>query len=61
MVMTVPERFARRHNLHYSRLPIDDVPRSRPTCSGMKAPTGSANRWMREQIIELSQQQTENE
>src|SRR5690554_7879791 len=26
MVMTVNERFARRHNLHWVELPIDDIP-----------------------------------
>ena len=57
MVMTVTERFARRHNLHWFELPIDDIP---PVQTHLfwheSTDQDPANRWMREQIIELSQQ-----
>src|SRR5690606_7367230 len=57
MVMTVNERFARRHNLHWVELPIDDIPpiQTHLFCHE-STDQDPANRWMREQIIELSQQ-----
>lgn len=57
MVMTVHERFARRHNLHWVSLPIDDVPAIETHLFWHESTDQDpANRWMREQIIELSQQ-----
>ncbi|MWV13585.1 LysR family transcriptional regulator [Pseudomonas sp. R-28-1W-6] len=57
MAMTVPERFARRHGLHYGQLPVNDVP-SLETHLYWHESTDQdpANRWMREQIIEIAQQ-----
>ena len=56
MVMTVHERFARRHNLHAVALPIDDVPPIETHLFWHESTDQDpANRWMREQIIELSQ------
>ena len=57
MVMTVNERFARRHNLHWVELPIDDIPPIQTHLFWHESTDQDpANRWMREQIIELSQQ-----
>ncbi|AMB86111.1 LysR family transcriptional regulator [Pseudomonas agarici] len=57
MVMTVPERFAYRHELHYWALPVNDVP---PVQTHLywheSTDQDPANRWMREQMIELCQQ-----
>ncbi|MET1076630.1 MAG: LysR family transcriptional regulator [Pseudomonas sp.] len=57
MAMTVPERFARRHGLHYVPLPLNDVP---PVETHLywheSTDQDPANRWMREQMIELAQQ-----
>ena len=62
MVMTVPERFARRHELHWFNLPVNDVPMVETHLywheSTDKDPD---NRWMREQMIELYQQVTAHE
>ncbi|MBD9484052.1 LysR family transcriptional regulator [Pseudomonas sp. PDM14] len=57
MAMTVPERFARRHGLHFVQLPVNDVP-SLETHLYWHESTDQdpANRWMREQIIEICQQ-----
>lgn len=56
MVMTVHERFAMRHNLHAVALPIDDVPPIETHLFWHESTDQDpANRWMREQIIELSQ------
>ncbi|WP_455925597.1 LysR family transcriptional regulator [Pseudomonas putida] len=56
MVMTVPERFARRHDLNYVTLPVNDVP---PVETHLywheSTDQDPANRWMREQMIELGQ------
>ena len=56
MVMTVPERFARRHDLNYVALPVNDVP---PVETHLywheSTDQDPANRWMREQMIELGQ------
>ena len=57
MVMTVTERFALRHNLHWVQLPIDDIPLVQTHLFWHESTDQDpANRWMREQIIELSQQ-----
>ena len=59
MVMTVHERFAQRHNLHAVALPIDDVPPIETHLFWHESTDQDpANRWMREQIIELSQKLT---
>ncbi|KWS32012.1 LysR family transcriptional regulator [Pseudomonas syringae] len=56
MVMTVPERFARRNDLHYVYLPVADVPSVETHLYWHESTDQDpANRWMREQIIELSQ------
>ncbi len=56
MVMTVHERFAKRHSLHAVALPIDDVPPIETHLFWHESTDQDpANRWMREQIIELSQ------
>ncbi len=61
MVMTVHERFARRHNLHWVSLPISDVPAIETHLFWHESTDQDpANRWMREQIIELSQQVQRN-
>ena len=50
------ERFAQRHNLHAVALPIDDVPPIETHLFWHESTDQDpANRWMREQIIELSQ------
>ena len=48
---------ARRHGLHYVQLPVNDVP-SLETHLYWHESTDQdpANRWMREQIIEIAQQ-----
>ena len=57
MVMTVTERFALRHNLHWVELPIDDIPLVQTHLFWHESTDQDpANRWMRELIIELSQQ-----
>ncbi|CAI8939945.1 MULTISPECIES: LysR family transcriptional regulator [unclassified Pseudomonas] len=62
MVMTVPERFARRHELQSFLLPVNDVP---PVATHLywheSTDQDPANRWMREQMIELCQQVTAHE
>lgn len=56
MVMTVPERFARRNDLHFVHLPVKDVPTVETHLYWHESTDQDpANRWMREQIIELSQ------
>ncbi|WP_460135392.1 LysR family transcriptional regulator [Pseudomonas sp. S1_E04] len=62
MVMTVPERFARRHELHWFYLPINDVPSVETHLYWHESTDQDpANRWMREQMIELCQQVTAHE
>ncbi|WP_095109993.1 LysR family transcriptional regulator [Pseudomonas sp. Irchel 3E20] len=62
MVMTVPERFARRHDLHSFSLPINDVPAVETHLYWHESTDQDpANRWMREQMIELCQQVTAHE
>ncbi|HDY99105.1 MAG TPA: LysR family transcriptional regulator [Pseudomonas sabulinigri] len=57
MVMTVHERFAERHDLHWTVLPIEDVPAIETHLFWHESTDQDpANRWMREQIIDLSQQ-----
>lgn len=62
MVMTVPERFAKRHDLRYFQLPVNDVPAVETHLYWHESTDQDpANRWMREQIIELCQQVTAQE
>ncbi len=62
MAMTVPERFARRHGLHQVPLPVSDVPALETHLYWHESTDQDpANRWMREQIIEISQQVTRAE
>lgn len=62
MVMTVPERFAKRHDLRYVPLPVHDVPALETHLYWHESTDQDpANRWMREQIIELCQQVTAHE
>jgi DNA-binding transcriptional LysR family regulator len=59
MAMTVPERFARGHGLHYMPLPVNDVPAVETHLYWHESTDQDpANRWMREQMIELAQQIT---
>ena len=53
MVMTVPERFARRHNLRHLPLPVEVPPLETHLYWHESTDQDPANRWMREQIIEL--------
>jgi DNA-binding transcriptional LysR family regulator len=56
MVITVPERFARRNDLHYMELPVNDVPALETHLYWHESTDQDpANRWMREQIIEICQ------
>ena len=58
MVMTVPERFARRHGLHFVALPISELPSVETHLYWHESTEQDpANRWMREQLIEVCQQQ----
>ncbi|RMR53174.1 Regulatory protein, LysR:LysR, substrate-binding protein [Pseudomonas cichorii] len=62
MVMTVPERFSRRHDLHYAQLPVSDVPAVETHLYWHESTDQDpANRWMREQLIELCQRVTAQE
>lgn len=57
MVMTVPARLARRHHLHQVDLPVSDVPSIETHLYWHESTDQDpANRWMREQMIELAQQ-----
>ena len=57
MAMTVPERFARRNDLHFVELPIKDMTALETHLYWHESTDQDpANRWMREQIIEISQQ-----
>ncbi|EJN33937.1 transcriptional regulator [Pseudomonas sp. GM84] len=53
MAMTVPERFARRHQLRYQPLPVDVPALETHLYWHESTDQDPANRWMREQIIEL--------
>ncbi|NBA98515.1 LysR family transcriptional regulator [Pseudomonas sp. R5(2019)] len=56
MVMTVPERFARHHGLAFATLPVNDVPAVETHLYWHESTDQDpANRWMREQMIELCQ------
>ncbi|HKS13980.1 MAG TPA: LysR family transcriptional regulator [Pseudomonas sp.] len=55
MVMTVPERFARRHPLRYLSLPVEVPALETHLYWHESTDHDPANRWMREQIIELCQ------
>ena len=62
MVMTVPERFARRHALHFVPLPLSELPNVETHLYWHESTEQDpANRWMREQLIELCQQQVAQE
>lgn len=57
MAMTVPESFAHRHGLHAVELPVNDVPAQETHLYWHESTDQDpANRWMREQLIELCQQ-----
>ena len=57
MAMTVPESFAHRHGLHAVDLPVNDVPAQETHLYWHESTDQDpANRWMREQLIELAQQ-----
>jgi DNA-binding transcriptional LysR family regulator len=54
MVMTVPERFARRHDLPFCALPLTGVnPVETHLYWHESTDQDPANRWMREQLVEL--------
>ncbi|WP_028693597.1 LysR family transcriptional regulator [Pseudomonas cremoricolorata] len=55
LVMTVPERFARRHQLRHLPLPVEVTPLETHLYWHESTDQDPANRWMREQIIELCQ------
>ncbi len=62
LAMTVPERFARRNELHYVQLPVNDVPALETHLYWHESTDQDpANRWMREQIIEICQHVTAQE
>jgi len=62
MAMTVPERFARRHDLHYVELPVSDVPNVESHLYWHESTDQDpANRWMREQLIEIAQKVSASE
>ncbi|MCP9337839.1 LysR family transcriptional regulator [Stutzerimonas xanthomarina] len=58
MAVTVPERFARRHDLHQVPLPVDIPPLETHIYWHESTDQDPANRWMREQMIEIAQQVT---
>jgi DNA-binding transcriptional LysR family regulator len=61
-LMAVPERFARRNDLHFVYLPVNDVPTVETHLYWHESTDQDpANRWMREQIIELCQLVTAQE
>ena len=55
MAMTVPERFARRHQLRYHPLPVEVPALETHLYWHESTDQDPANRWMREQITELCQ------
>ena len=62
LAMTVPERFARRNELHYVQLPVNDVPALETHLYWHESTDQDpATRWMREQIIEICQHVTAQE
>ena len=58
MAMTVPERFARRHQLRYQALPVEVPALETHLYWHESTDQDPANRWMREQMIEIAQQVT---
>jgi len=58
MAVTVPERFARRHDLHQAPLPVDIPTLETHIYWHESTDQDPANRWMREQMIEIAQQVT---
>ncbi|HCJ27761.1 MAG TPA: LysR family transcriptional regulator [Pseudomonas sp.] len=58
MTVTVPERFARRHDLHQIPLPVEIPPLETHIYWHESTDQDPANRWMREQMIEIAQQVT---
>ena len=58
MAVTVPERFARRHDLFQVPLPVDIPPLETHIYWHESTDQDPANRWMREQMIEIAQQVT---
>ena len=58
MAVTVPERFARRHDLHQIPLPVDIPPLETHIYWHESTDQDPANRWMREQMLEIAQQVT---
>ncbi|UPQ84648.1 MULTISPECIES: LysR family transcriptional regulator [Pseudomonadaceae] len=58
MAVTVPERFARRHDLHQVPLPVEIPPLETHIYWHESTDQDPANRWMREQMIEIAQQVT---
>ncbi|SEL70723.1 DNA-binding transcriptional regulator, LysR family [Atopomonas hussainii] len=62
MVMTVPERYARQHNLHFAELPVKDLPALETHLYWHESTDQDpANRWMREQLIDLCQRMLQDE
>ena len=56
MAITVPECFARQHHLHYVELPVSGLPTLESHLYWHESTDQDpANRWMREQIIEIAQ------
>ena len=58
MAVTVPERFARRHDLHQIPLPVEIPSLETHIYWHESTDQDPANRWMREQMIEIAQQVT---
>jgi len=58
MAVTVPERFARRHDLYQVPLPVEIPPLETHIYWHESTDQDPANRWMREQMIEIAQQVT---
>ena len=56
MAVTVPERFALCHDLHQVALPVDIPPLETHIYWHESTDQDPANRWMREQMIEIAQQ-----
>ena len=56
MVVTVPERFARHHGLHQAELPVDLAPLETHLYWHESTDQDPANRWMREQLVEIAAQ-----
>src|SRR5690606_13168910 len=56
MAVTVPERFAHRHDLHQAALPVEIPPLETHIYWHESTDQDPANRWMREQLIEIAQQ-----